>query len=130
MDFTTLPFMDRGLNQRILGSAIQVHRTLGPGLLESVYRTCLVHELQKAGMMVSSEVAVPVEYDGLSLGCAYRADIIVDDCVLLELKAVDRVLPIHEAQLLTYLKFSRLRVGFLINFNVPSLRNGIRRLLR
>jgi GxxExxY protein len=122
--------MDRELNQRILGSAIKVHRALGPGLLESVYRKCLVHELEKAGMSVTAEVPVPIEYDGVFVALAYRADIIVHDRVLLELKAVEKLLPIHEAQLLTYLKFSRLRVGFLINFNAASLRHGIRRLLR
>jgi GxxExxY protein len=130
MEVTTLPFMDRELNHRILGLAIKVHRSLGPGLLESVYRTCLVHELRKAGMNVRSEVQVPVVYADVSLDCGYRADVIVQDSVLLELKAVDKLLAIHEAQLLTYLKLSRLRVGFLINFNVASLRNGIRRLLR
>ena len=123
-------YLDRGLNQRILGCAIKVHRALGPGLLESAYRTCLVHELERSGLAVRTEVPIEIRYDGIGLQCGYRADIIVQESVLIELKAVDRLASIHDAQLLTYLKLSGIRVGFLLNFNATSLRQGIRRLVR
>jgi GxxExxY protein len=123
-------FVDRALNSRILDCAVNVHRRLGPGLLESSYRTCLVHELQKRGLSPRSEVPIELSYDEIRLECGYRADIIVNDLILLELKAVERLLPIHSAQLLTYLKWSRLRVGFLLNFNVAALRDGMKRFLR
>jgi GxxExxY protein len=118
------------LTRRILGCAIEVHRALGPGLLESAYRACLVRELDLAGLPSRKEVAIPVIYKGEQIDCGYRADIVVRNQVLLELKAVERLLPIHEAQVLTYLKLCDLRVGLLLNFNATSLRNGIRRLVR
>ena len=130
MELQAEDFLDRELNSRILGCAINVHRALGPGLLENVYRSCLVHELGNAGLAVRSEVPIKLTYGGICLECGYRADIIVQESVLLELKAAEQLLPIHDAQLLTYLKLSRLRVGFLLNFNVTSLRQGIRRLVR
>jgi GxxExxY protein len=121
---------NRKLNGRILECAVKVHRALGPGLLENVYRTCLVHELANAQLRARTEVPIELAYAGARLDCSFRADVIVEESVLLELKAVECLLPIHDAQLLSYLKLSRLRVGFLLNFNVTSLRKGIRRLVR
>lgn len=118
------------LTQRILGSAIEVHRELGPGLLESTYRICLVHQLLLEGHDVKEEVPIPITYKGSIVEMSFRADLIVDDSVLVELKAVDRLLPIHESQILTYLKLCNLRVGLLLNFNVTTLTQGIRRFVR
>jgi GxxExxY protein len=114
----------------ILGSAIEVHRALGPGLLESTYRACLMKQLRLDGLAAQQEVGIAIHYKGELLESCYRADIIVDNAVLVELKAVDEILPIHEAQLLTYLRHSQLRVGLLINFNVRQLKDGVRRLVR
>jgi len=113
------------LTEQIIGAAIEVHKALGPGLLESVYEECLCHELHLRGIRFQRQVIVPVVYKGVALDCGYRLDLIVEDTVVLELKCVDRVLPIHEAQLLTYLKLLNKAVGFIINFNVSVLRNGI-----
>lgn len=115
------------LTGRIIGCAIKVHRILGPGLLESTYETCLVHELVKAGMKVERQVAVPIFYDGLSLQSDYYLDILVEDTVILELKSVDALVPVFEAQLLTYMKLANKKLGLLINFNVTLLKNGIKR---
>lgn len=118
------------LTGAIIGAAIEVHKALGPGLLENAYEECLAYELVSRGLEVRRQVEIPVEYKGKSLSCGYRADMIVNDGALLELKAIEAVLPVHEAQLLTYLKLTRLRVGLLINFNCPYLRDGlIRRVL-
>ena len=114
-----------GLTEQVIGAAIEVHKALGPGLMESVYEECLCHELHLRGIRFQRQVIVPVVYKGVSLDCGYRLDVIVEDTVVLELKCVDRVLPIHEAQLLTYLKLLNKPVGFIINFNVSILRNGI-----
>jgi GxxExxY protein len=115
------------LSERIIGCAIKVHRTLGPGLLESAYEVCLAHELSKRGLRIERQVGVPVVYDGLKLDAGYVLDIVVEDCVILELKAVESLLSIHEAQLLTYLKLTGIKLGLLINFNVALLKNGIKR---
>jgi len=120
----------RSLTHGVIAAAISVHRALGPGLLENAYRKCLVHELRGRGLDPRAEVPIPLVYKGIHLDCGFRADLIVNDQVLLELKAIDRLLPIHDAQLLTYLKLCRIKVGLLINFNSSSLRNGIRRLIR
>jgi len=109
----------------IIGAAIEVHRNLGPGLLESAYEECLCHELHLRGIDCKRQVPLPLLYKGLKLDCGYKIDLIVQDEVVLELKAVERLLPIHEAQLLTYLKLTGKRVGLLINFNVPLLTQGI-----
>ncbi len=119
-----------GKTRAIIGSAIKVHRVLGPGLLESTYRACLVKQLFDDGMTADEEVPIPIHYNNHRLDIGYRADIIVDRAVLLELKAMDTLLPIHEAQILTYLKHSNLEVGLLINFNVRTLIRGVRRLIR
>jgi GxxExxY protein len=118
------------LTRAILGSAITVHRDLGPGLLEGTYRACLMRQLATDGLAAAHEVSIPMRYQGTPIDQAYRADIIVEKQVLLELKAVEALLPIHQAQVLSYLKHSRLRVGLLINFNVPRLVQGVRRFVR
>jgi len=117
------------ISGQVIGAAIEVHRELGPGLLESAYEACLRHELQQRGVRVEQQVPVPVFYKGLHLECGYRLDLLVENQVIVELKAVESLLPIHEAQLLTYLKLYQRRLGLLINFNVPVLKNGIKRLL-
>ena len=109
----------------IIGAAIEVHRALGPGLLESAYEECLYHELHLRGLAIQRQVDLPVPYKGLKLDCGYKMDVVVDNTVILELKCVEKALPIHEAQLLTYLKLSGKRVGLLINFNVSLLTQGI-----
>ena len=114
----------------IIGAAIEVHCSLGPGLLESAYEECLCHELHLRGLSFERQVSLPVFYKGLQLDCGYQIDLIVVREVVVELKAVERLLPVHEAQLLTYLKISGKHVGLLINFNVPLLTRGIvRRIL-
>jgi GxxExxY protein len=115
------------ITEQIIGAAIEVHRTLGPGLLESTYHACLRHELIQRGLDVESEKELPVVYKGIKLDCGYRIDLLVNQAVIVELKAVDELKTIHEAQLLSYLKLSRCPVGLLINFNVRQLTQGIKR---
>jgi GxxExxY protein len=117
--------VEEELTGKILGAAIEVHSMLGPGLLESAYEGCLCHELGLRGIQFMRQVDLPVSYKGTLLSCGYRLDIVVADTILIELKAVERLLPIHEAQLLTYLRLSRMRVGLLMNFNVAVLKRGI-----
>ncbi len=113
----------------IVGAAIEVHRRLGPGLQESAYETCLCRELYLRQIGVQQQVALPVQYRGLSLDCGYRLDILVEKSVIIEVKALGKVLPVHRAQVLTYLKLTGLRLGLLINFNVDVLRHGLYRLI-
>lgn len=115
------------LSGRIIGAAIDVHRELGPGLLESAYEECLVHELLQQGMECERQKPVPVVYKGVRVDCGFRVDILVACCVVVEVKAVSSLVSIHEAQLLTYLRLTGCRLGLLINFNVRMLRDGIRR---
>jgi GxxExxY protein len=117
------------LSRVILDSAFAVHKSLGPGLLETTYRLCLLHELRKRGMSVEQEVALPITYDGVTLESGYRIDLLVNDLIVIELKAVDSLLAIHQAQLLSYLKHSGKRLGLLINFNSIFLKDGIRRVI-
>jgi GxxExxY protein len=117
------------LSRRVIGAAIEVHKALGPGLLESAYEECLCHELAERDIAFVRQAPVAVSYKGLSLDCAYRIDVLVEDAIILELKAVGRLEPIHKAQLLTYLKLAGKTVGLLINFNVPVLKAGIVRLV-
>ena len=117
------------LTSQIIGAGIEVHRHLGPGLLESAYRECLCCELQLRGLVVQKERVVPLTYKGVRIDVGYRADLIVDERVLVELKALDKLAPIHTSQAVTYLRLSGLRVGLLMNFNVPLLRDGIVRLV-
>ena len=111
----------------IISAAIAVHRALGPGLLESTYEACLTHELVQRGLKVERQKELPVRYRGIQLDCGYRIDLLVEDLVIVELKAVERLESIHEAQLLSYLKLSGVKVGLLINFNVEILKQGIKR---
>ena len=115
------------ISNKIIGAAIQVHRTLGHGLLESTYEACLKYELEKRGLKIQSQVGLPVIYDGIKIDLGYRLDILVDDAVIIELKAVTTITPLHEAQLLSYLKLSGKHLGLLINFNVTLLKDGIKR---
>lgn len=115
------------VTEQIIGAAIEVHRALGPGLLESAYEECLGHELSLRGIAFERQRALPVEYKGVKLDCGYRLDLLVGSAVVVELKAVSAIEPIHEAQLLTYLKLGGWKLGLLINFNVPILKDGIRR---
>jgi GxxExxY protein len=113
------------LTNKINGAAIEVHKELGPGLLESAYEECLCHELRLRGIHFESEVPLPVEYKGLKLECGYRLDVVVENTVISELKCVERILPVHVAQLMTYLKMTKKRVGLIINFKVEVLSRGI-----
>jgi GxxExxY protein len=117
------------LSSRIIGAAIEVHKTLGPGLLESTYEECLSYELGLQGIKYDRQVNFPVKYKGKELDCGYRIDILVEHLIILELKAVEAIVPIHKAQLLTYLKISDLKLGFLLNFNVPVMKKGIHRMV-
>jgi GxxExxY protein len=116
-------------SNKVIGLAIEVHRHLGPGLLESAYEECLALELTQHDIGFRRQVALPVVYKGVRLDCSYRMDFIVESYLVLEIKTVEFLLPIHEAQLLTYLKLSNLKIGLLINFNVPLLRDGIKRMV-
>ena len=117
------------LSNQVIGAAIEVHRHLGPGLLESVYRDCMAYELKERGIKVAREVSLPVRYKAMEFPGAYRADLVVEDKLILELKAVDILLPVHGAQLLSYLRLSGMKLGLLVNFNVSQLRDGVRRIV-
>jgi len=117
------------LTKTIIGGAMEVHKILGPGLLESAYEVCLVQELYSLGLRVERQKSLPVTYKGLQLDSGYRLDLVVEEIVVLELKAVESILPIHHAQLLSYLKLSGHKIGLLINFNVKLLKDGIKRIL-
>ena len=118
-----------GNGARLLDAAFEVHRKLGPGLLESVYEVCVCHELSQLNVPFQRQVLLPVKYDEIQIDAGLRLDIVVGNEVIAELKAVETILPVHEAQLLTYLKLTGMRLGFLINFNVPLLKNGIKRIV-
>ena len=118
---------DDSLTHRIIGLAMRVHTRLGPGLLESAYERCLCHELDRNALAYARQVDLPLDYDGAYLDCGYRADVIVNNQVILQIKSVEHVLPLHEAQLLTYLRLSRCHVGLLLNFNTLALKDGVRR---
>jgi GxxExxY protein len=117
------------LSNRVLGCALEVHRALGPGLLESVYEQALAFELTSAGLPLETQVALPVAYKSVKLDCGFRLDLVVDRSLVIELKSVEKLLPLHEAQLLTYLRLGRYRTGLLLNFNVPLFKDGIKRLV-
>jgi len=117
------------LTERVIGACIEIHRALGPGLLESAYEECLCYELSQAGMKFERQKPLPVNYKDVKLDCGYRLDLVVEEKVIIELKAVESLLPIHEAQLLTYLKLSGITLGLLINFNVAMLKQGIKRIV-
>lgn len=117
------------LSHEIIKAALKVHSVLGPGLLESAYEACLLYELQRAGFKVAAQVALPVIYEAVRLDLGYRIDILVEETVLVELKAIEEILPVHKAQLLSYLRLSKKSLGLLINFNVSHLKDGIHRVL-
>ena len=117
------------ISNKIIQSAIEVHRHLGPGLLESAYEECLCYELSKMGLSFKRQQSLPVEYKGIKLDCGYRLDLVVEEKVIVEVKSVEKLLPIHQAQLLTYLRLSELKLGLLINFNSALLKDGIKRMV-
>jgi GxxExxY protein len=121
---TRSKLLHEDLTERVIGAAIEVHRALGPGLLESAYEECLCHELHLRSFAFQRQVPLPVEYKGVNLDCGYRIDLLVEDSLILELKCLEHILPVHEAQLLTYLKLTRKRVGLILNFNVSLLTRG------
>jgi GxxExxY protein len=122
-------FENDRLTEKVIGLAIEVHRQLRPGLLESAYEECVCLELQEAGLAFRRQVPLPITYKSIRLDCGYRLDLLIEDQLILELKSVESLLPIHEAQVLTYLKLSGLRTGLLLNFNSAVLKTGIRRLM-
>lgn len=113
----------------VMDAAFRVHRALGPGLLETVYEVCLAHEMRKAGVSFQQQLHVPINYDGLRFDTGLRLDLLVDDSVIVELKAIEKLLPVHEAQVLTYLKLSNKRLRLLFNFNTPLLKDGFKRII-
>ena len=117
------------LSNRVIGCAIEVHRHLGPGLLESAYEQCLAHELKLAGIPFSVQHPLPVDYKGVRLDCGYRIDLLVDQKIVVEVKSVSELAPIHEAQLLTYMRLAEVSIGLLMNFNVEVLRDGLKRMV-
>ena len=120
---------DEEVAREIVDAALLVHRELGPGLLESAYEQCLAFELARRGLTVERQKELPIRYQGMRIDAGYRIDLLVGGSVIVELKAIDRVAPVHEAQLLSYLRLSNLRIGFLVNFHVRLLKDGIRRLM-
>ena len=127
--FEARDYPEKDLTERILGAAIEVHKQLGPGLLESVYQICLAQEFSICGIPFEQEKSIPVKYKGVQLDCGYRLDFLVDNKVILELKTVDELTSSHKAQLLTYLRIAGCKVGLLINYNTPVLKDGIKRLI-
>ena len=117
------------VGKAVLDAAFKVHTALGPGLLESVYETTLAYEIRKGGLLVETQVAMPIVYDNTKLESGLRLDMLVEKCVIVELKSVEKMNPVYEAQLMTYLRLSNIRLGFLINFNVPHLKEGIKRMV-
>ncbi len=115
--------------EQIVDSAYKIHKAFGPGLLESAYEACMKHELNNRGLDVVSQIPMPIIYDGVMIESGFRIDLLVNDAIIVELKAVDTLLPVHKAQLLTYMKLSKKRLGFLLNFNVPLMKQGVVRLV-
>jgi GxxExxY protein len=127
--FVPVPSEVDRVAKTVVDAALRVHQVLGPGLLESVYEACLAHELKQRGQKVETQISLPVVYDGVRLDAGLRLDMMVGDSVIVEIKSVDKINPVFEAQLLTYLKLTGVRVGLLVNFNVPVVRDGIRRIV-
>jgi GxxExxY protein len=121
-------FLNKKITQAIITSAICVHKNPGPGLLESVYEKCLAYELSERGHAITVQQEIPIVYRNIRFGSGFRADLIVENKVLVELKAIDQLLPVHQAQVITYLKLTGMRTGLLINFNVPLLKDGLKRI--
>jgi GxxExxY protein len=129
MKYITLSKTEELVAKAIVNAAYLVHKALGPGLLESVYEVCFCHELNKMGLKAQRQVPAPIIYDGITFDLAFRLDVLVEDLVICELKAIDSLHPVFEAQLLSHLKLTKKRLGFLINFNVPIIKQGIRRMI-
>jgi len=129
ISFKPIPPEVELVGKKVLDAAFKVHTNLGPGLLESVYEACLAYEIRKSGLSVETQVALPVIYDNVRIDAGLRIDMVVEKCVIVELKSVDTMNPVYEAQLLTYLKIANFRLGYLINFNIPHLRNGFKRMV-
>lgn len=129
-EFEPIPPGTEQVVSQVIDAALAVHRELGPGLLESVYEACLCHELAKKGISFQRQLELPVVYDGVRLDAGLRLDLLVADCVIVELKAVEKMLPVFEAQILTYLRLASKRVGLLMNFNVPLFKDGLQRIVR
>jgi GxxExxY protein len=127
--FAPIPPEIEQIGKAVLDAAYRVHSVLGPGLLESVYEACYAYEIRESGLLVETQVAVPVIYKDIRLEDGLRLDLLVAKCVIVEIKAVETMIPVYEAQLLTYLRLTGVRLGFLINFTVPHLRNGIKRMV-
>jgi GxxExxY protein len=125
----SLPGHLEAIGRAVVDSGLSVHRALGPGLLESAYQHCLVHELESRGLVVRREVGLPVLYKGVALDVGYRLDLVVENAVIVEIKAVEALSRLHEAQLITYLKLSKLRLGYLMNFNAELFKQGLKRLV-
>jgi GxxExxY protein len=122
-------YPEKDLTEKIIGAAIEVHRHLGPGLLESIYQACMEKELELQNIQYESQKSLPVDYKGLKLDIGYRLDLLIENKIIVEIKTVDSISPVHEAQMLTYLKLTNIKVGLLINFNVPTLIKGVKRLV-
>jgi GxxExxY protein len=120
---------EEAVGHAIIGAAIKIHSALGPGLLESAYETCLAYELEKLRLRVQRQVCIPLRYEDLSIDNGYRIDLLVEGCVVVELKSIEQVLPVHRGQLLSYLRLGGFKLGYLLNFNVPLMRDGITRLV-
>jgi GxxExxY protein len=129
MDYTPLSQREEEIGKAIVEAALRVHRALGPGLLEGVYEVCFCHELTKQGYQVRRQVLLPIIYDGMVFEETLRLDVLVDELAICELKAVDKMEPVFQAQLLSYLRLAGKRLGFLINFNVPTVKQGIKRMI-
>jgi GxxExxY protein len=129
LDYETISPKAEAVAETVVDCGLRVHRVLGPGLLESAYETCLAFEIGRCGLDVRRQVVLPIEYDGTTLDAGYRIDLLVEDAVLVEIKSVEALQPIHQAQLLTYLKLSGIRLGFLMNFNVVLFKQGLKRLV-
>lgn len=127
--FEPIPPEVEKVGKAVLDAAFKVHTALGPGLFESVYETTLAYEIRKGGLLVETQVVMPIVYDNTKLESGLRLDMLVDKCVIVELKSVEKMNPVYEAQLMTYLRLSNVRLGFLINFNVPRLKEGIKRMV-
>lgn len=127
--YPLIPMEIERVGRAVLDAAFKVHTTLGPGLLESVYEIALAYEIRKCGLSAAEQVMVPIQYDGQELESGFRLDLLVEKCVIVELKSVEAMNPVYEAQLMTYLRLSGARLGFLINFNVPHLKDGIKRMV-
>jgi GxxExxY protein len=127
--YAPIPLDVERVGKAVLDAAFKVHTALGPGLLESVYETTVAYEIRKGGLLIETQVAMPIIYDNTKLESGLRLDMLVEKCVIVELKSVEKMNPVYEAQLMTYLRLSNVRLGFLINFNVPHLKNGIKRMV-